>query len=78
MVYIVTLLIAVVANNQGRVFVLKMSLVSSARRIDIGGKNKIFASLLSICTTLLLLFLLLSFFVESVAVFGLQEIWGLV
>lgn len=73
-----TLLVAVVAGNQGRVFAAGMSLVCSARRIDTGGGSRILASLLSVSTMLLLLLLLSSFLVGGVAVFRPRGMWGLV
>lgn len=74
MVRIVTLLIKVIAGNQGKVLIPGMSFVSETRRVDTSGRGRVLASLLSVFTTLLLFLLFLSFLVRSVAVFGLREI----
>lgn len=73
MVSIVIFLIAVVVGNQEKVFALEINLVSCTRRINTGGGDGVFASLLSISATLLLLFLLLSLFVKGITIIGSQK-----
>ena len=71
-----TVLVAVVAGNQGGVFTPRMSL--GARRIDTGGGGRVLAGLLSVSATLFFLLLLPSFLVGGIAVFRPQGMWGLV
>ena len=76
MVRIVTLLVAVVAGNQERVFAPRMSI--DAKHVNTGGRSRVFASLLSVSATLLLFLLLPSFFVGDITVFRPRKMWGLV
>lgn len=66
-----TLFIAVIANNWGRVFVPGMNLADGTRHVNTGGGGRAFASLLSVSVTLLFLLHFPSFLVGGVAVFGL-------
>lgn len=71
-----TPLVAVVAENQDRVFALGVSFNSGC--VDTKGKSMVFASLLNVSMILLLFFLFPSLFIENIAVFGLQKMWELV
>lgn len=68
------LFIVVVVGNQGKIFVLKMSFIGNARRIDTVDKSKVFASLLSIFTMLFFFFLFPNFLIGDVIVFKPQKI----
>lgn len=69
---IVTFLVTVVADNQGRVFAPQMSL--GARRIDTSGRDRVFVSFLSVSVTLLIFLLFLNIFIGNIAIFRPQEI----
>lgn len=76
MIQIVTPYIAVVADNQNRIFALGVSF--GAGCVDTRGKSMVFISLLNVSIILLYFLFFLSLFIESVTVFGLQRMWKLV
>lgn len=63
-------LVVVIVGNQKKVFMLGMNFVGCTRRIDTGGGSKVFASLLSVSTTLLFFLFFPSFFVRGIPIFG--------
>ena len=74
-----SLLVAVVTCNQGRIFTMGRSSVGGgAGRVNTSGWGKVFASLFSISLTLFLFLLLSSLLVRGFAMFGPQGMWGLV
>ena len=66
-----TLFYIIIIGNWGKIFAPEISPANDASYINIGGGDRIFASLLSISIMLLFLFLFPSFVVGGVIIFRL-------
>lgn len=77
LIRIVPFLVAVVAGDLGMALATRTSPTSRVGRVDTGCWGGLPSSLLSVSTTLLLLLLLPSLLVGSLAVFGTRGVWAL-